>query len=149
MEHLCKNVGGRRNQRIRQLGFNFEKLELYQRAIEFADHVYSVTDHYPQKEMFGLTNQFRKAAVSIPLNVAEGSARTKKDFRRFLDMARGSVYECMAILQLCLKRDYVGPDKFNQLRSDLITISKMLSGLKRSLAPETMSNEPRTTNDEQ
>jgi len=131
------------------LGFNFEKLDLYQKAIEFTDHVYSVTDHYPQKEMFGLTNQFRKAAVSIPLNIAEGSARTKKDFRRFLDMARGSVFECMAILQISLKRDYVGPDEFSRLRGDLVTISKMLSGLKRSLAPETMSNELQTTNHEQ
>jgi four helix bundle protein len=128
------------------LGFNFEKLDVYQKAIEFTDNVYSVTEHYPQEEMFGLTNQFHKAAVSIALNIAEGSARTKKDFKRFLDMVRGSVFEYMAILQISLKRDYVDPDKFDQLRSDLITISKMLSGLKRSLAPGTTSNEPLTTN---
>lgn len=131
---------------IRQLGFNFEKLDVYQKAIEFTDNVYSVTNHYPQEEMFGLTNQFHEAAVSISLNIAEGPAKTKKDFKRFLDMARGSVFECMATLQISLKRDYVGPDKFDQLRSDPITISKMLSGLKRSLAPETVSNEPRTIN---
>ena len=123
------------------MAFNFEKLGVYQKAIEFIDQVYSQTSGYPKEEMFGLTSQFRKAAVSISLNIAEGSARTRKDFNRFLDMARGSVFECVAVLQISEKRKYITHLGFNELRDRLVDISKMLSGLKRSLAPQTMNNE--------
>ncbi len=119
------------------MGFNFEKLECYQMAIEFVDQVYSLTNYFPKEELFGLTNQFRKAAVSIPLNIAEDSARTKRGFNRFIDMARGSAFECVAILQVSVKRGYISLEKFNELRDRVIDISKMLSGLKRSLAPVT------------
>lgn len=129
------------------MGFNFEKLDVYQKSIEFVEVVYCLTDSYPRKEMFGLSSQFRKAAVSISLNIAEGSARTKKDFGRFLDMARGSVFECIAILQISERRDYAGSGKCDELRGRLIDISKMLSGLKRSLAPGTTNNEQQTMND--
>jgi four helix bundle protein len=119
------------------MGFNFEELDVYQKSIEFVDQVYSLTNHFPKDELFGLTKQFRKAAVSILLNIAEGSARTKRDFNRFIDMARGSAFECVAILQVSVKRGYVSLEKFNELRDRVIDISKMLSGLKRSLAPVT------------
>jgi len=123
------------------MGFNFEKLEVYQKSINFVNEVYLTTRNYPKEEMFGLTSQFRRAAVSISLNIAEGSAKTKKDFSRFVDMARGSIFECITILQISEKLNYVGHVKINELRDRLIEISKMLSGLKRSLAPETPNNE--------
>jgi len=75
------------------MGFNFEKLEVYQKSINFVNEVYLTTRNYPKEEMFGLTSQFRRVAVSISLNIAEGSAKTKKDFSRFVDMARGSIFE--------------------------------------------------------
>jgi four helix bundle protein len=124
-------------QKIREMPFNFEKLDVYHKAIEFIDEVYLVTDEYPSGEAFGLTSQFRRAAVSISLNIAEGSARSKKDFNRFVDMARGSVFECVAILQLSARRGYLPPEKLTDLRDKLTDISKMLSGLKRSLVRET------------
>ncbi len=123
------------------MGFNFEKLEVYQKSINFVNEVYLTTRNYPKEEMFGLTSQFRRVAVSISLNIAEGSAKTKKDFSRFVDMARGSIFECITILQISEKLNYVGHVKINELRDRLIEISKMLSGLKRSLAPETPNNE--------
>jgi four helix bundle protein len=67
------------------------------------------------------------------LNIAEGSARTKKDFSRFVDMARGSIFECVTILRISLQQDLVNEGEFNDLRAGLVEISKMLSGLKRSL----------------
>lgn len=127
--------------RERKMGFNFEKLDVYQKSIEFVEKVYSITERYPKKEMFGLISQFRKAAVSISLNIAEGSARTKKDFNRFLDMARGSVFECVGILQISKNRAYITATQKKEFRHRLVDISKMLSGLKRSLTPKTTINE--------
>jgi len=119
------------------MGFNFEKLDIYEKSIDFVNQVYLVTKNYPKEEMFGLTNQFRRAAVSISLNIAEGSAKTKKDFNRFVDMARGSVFECVAILQISERLSYISQLQFDELRDRLVEISKMLSGLKRSLSLST------------
>jgi four helix bundle protein len=92
-----------------------------------------VTRAFPKDEMFGLTSQIRRAAVSIPSNVAEGSARSKKDFSRSIDMARGSVYECVTLLQVSHKQGYVSREKNADLKDKLTDVSKMLSGLKRSM----------------
>jgi four helix bundle protein len=119
------------------MGFNFEKLDVYEKSIDFVNQVYLATRKYPKEEMFGLTNQFRRTAVSISLNIAEGSAKTKKDFNRFVDTARGSVFECVAILQISQKLSYISQLQGGELRDRLVEISKMLSGLKRSLAATT------------
>ena len=123
--------------------FNFEKLDVYKKSNDFVSEIYLLTKNYPKEEMFGLTSQLRRAAVSISLNIAEGSARTKKDFSRFVDMARGSILECVTILQISLKQNYINETKFNDFKNKLIEISKMLSGLKRSL---TTNSELRTPN---
>ena len=68
--------------------YGFERLEAWEKAINFADTVYSVTRDFPSDERFGLSNQMRKAAVSISSNIAEGSSRnSRKDFARFLEIA--------------------------------------------------------------
>lgn len=129
-------------------GFNFEKLDVYQKSIEFVDKVYSVLNTYPEKELFGLISQIRRAAVSISLNIAEGSARTKGEFKRFLNIAKGSLFECIAILEISERRGYISHNNFVELRNELIGISKMLSGLKRSLSANIPNSEPRTLNPE-
>jgi hypothetical protein len=74
--------------------FNFEKLEVWQEAIQFADSVYTITRTFPDEERFGLTNQMRRAAVSISSNLAEGSSRSSRpDFARFVEIATGSLFE--------------------------------------------------------
>ena len=123
------------------MSFNFEQLDVYEKSIDFVNKVYLTTQNYPKEEMFGLTGQFRRAAVSISLNIAEGSARTKKDFSRFVDMARGSVFECVTVLRISEKLNYIGDVNFKELKDRLVEISKMLSGLKRSLFPEIANNE--------
>ncbi len=115
------------------MSFKFEELLVYQKAIDFVGKIYLLTMDYPRDELFGLTSQLRRAAVSISLNIAEGSARTKKDFCRFIDMARGSVFECVAILKVSVKQDYVSQSELDAFESNLAEISKMLSGLKRTL----------------
>ena len=70
--------------------FEFEKLGVYQKALEFIDQVYALTRTFPKEERFGLIDQFRRAAVSIALNIAEGSGGTKTEFKHFLIIARRS-----------------------------------------------------------
>ncbi len=132
----------------KQVKFKFEDLMVYQRAIEFANKVYLLTRKFPHNEIFGLTGQLRRASVSISLNIAEGTARTKKDFCRFLDMARGYVNEFAAILQISVKQNYITEEIFVECKEHLVEISKMLSGLKYSLEHKTASTnyEPRTNN---
>jgi len=73
--------------------FNFEKLETWHEAIKFADLVYSVTRKFPDEERFGLTNQMRRAAISISSNLAEGSSRSSRaDYARIDEIASGSLY---------------------------------------------------------
>lgn len=115
------------------MGFNFENLDVYNKAIDFVSHIYLLTKTFLKDEMFGLTSQLRRAAVSIPSNISEGSARSKKDFSRFIDMARGSLFECVTLLQIPVKQRYIDDGKFADLKSELTDLSKMLSGLKRSI----------------
>ena len=115
------------------MGFNFENLDVYNKAIDFVSHIYLLTKIFPKDEMFGLTSQLRRAAVSIPSNISERSARSKKDFSRFIDMARGSLFECVTLLQISVKQCYIDDGKFVDLKIELTDLSKMLSGLKRSI----------------
>ena len=77
--------------------FNFEKLDVWQEAIQFADLVYELTRAFPNDERFGLTNQMRRAAVSVSSNLAEGSSRgSRLDFSRFVEIATGSLFEVVS-----------------------------------------------------
>jgi len=97
--------------------FNFEKLDVWQKAIDFADLIYTNTRGFPADERFGLTTQLRRGAVSISSNIAEGSSRSSKaDFARFIEIAGGSVFE-----------------DFRRIYAAAEEESRMLSGLRRSL----------------
>lgn len=117
--------------------FGFEKLEVWQRAIEFADLVYSETRNFPADERFGLTNQMRRAAVSISSNIAEGSSRnSKRDFARFVEIAAGSIFEVVSQSHIGRNQGFLSPDQFESLYLAAEEQSRMLSGLRRSLLDE-------------
>lgn len=80
--------------------FKFEDLKVYQKGLGFVDDIYLITKPWPKSELFGLVSQLRRAAISIVLNIAEGSSRTNKDFSHFLSLSRGSCFECVAILTI-------------------------------------------------
>jgi len=80
--------------------FRFEKLSVWQKSLAFADLVYTASRPFPSDERFGLTNQIRRAANSISSNIAEGSARSDADFRRFLSYATGSLYEVVTQIHI-------------------------------------------------
>ena len=115
----------------------FEKLEVWQKAIEFADTVYATTRHFPADERFGLTNQMRRAAVSISSNIAEGSARaSRKDFARFLEIATGSLCEVISQAFIGRNQGFLQQADFDKLYVAAEEQGRMLSGLRRSLIPE-------------
>ncbi|MBI3305240.1 four helix bundle protein [Candidatus Parcubacteria bacterium] len=88
--------------------YQFEKLTVWQRGMELVEQVYRVTRVFPKDEQFGLTAQLRRAAVSVPLNIAEGKGRYHtKTFIQFLYQARGSLYEVMTLVKVSLKLAYL------------------------------------------
>jgi four helix bundle protein len=122
--------------------FNFEKLEVWQKAIDFADLVYKETQAFPSEERFGLTNQLRRAAVSISSNVAEGSSRSSRtDFARFTEIAAGSVFEAVSQAFIARRQCFFSEPQFQRIYSGAEELSRMLSGLRRSLL-STLNSQP-------
>jgi four helix bundle protein len=114
--------------------FNFEKLDCWQHAIEFADLVYDLTGAFPGDERFGLTNQMRRAAVSTASNIAEGSSRSSKiDYARFVEIATGSVFEVVSQAFIARRREFLNEERFAQLYAAAERQGRMLSGLRNSL----------------
>jgi len=117
--------------------FGFEKLEVWQRAISFADMVYTMTRSFPNDERFGLTNQMRRAAVSVSSNIAEGSARvSKKDFARFIEIATGSLFEVVSQAFIDRNQGFLSQADFDLIYVAAEDQGRMLSGLRRSLTSE-------------
>jgi four helix bundle protein len=100
--------------------------------------VYEVTESFPHTERFGLTNQLRRAAVSIPSNIAEGQARqTTRDFLRYLSIARGSLQEVETQILIATRLDYIAESEKVEILERSAETSRLLTGLSRSLSRET------------
>ena len=116
------------------MDFAFERLEVWQIAMRLVREVYLVTAAFPRTETFGLTSQLRRAAVSIPVNIAEGEGRYhKKEFVQFLYNARGSLYETMTLLQAGADLQYLKTTDHQRLIRLTQQIGSKLSGLINSL----------------
>ena len=114
--------------------FSFEKLDVWQKSIDFADLVYKVTRAFPDDERFGLTSQMRRAAVSVSSNIAEGSSRfSKSDFARFLEIATGSVFEVVSQSFVSRREGFLNDEDFKKIYSSAEEQGRMLSGLRSSL----------------
>jgi four helix bundle protein len=114
--------------------FNFEKLDVWQKAVVLADLIYAQTRSFPAEERFGLTNQMRRAAVSISSNVAEGSSRmSQADFARFVEIATGSVFEVTSQAFVARKQGFLSEENFRAIYESAEELSRMLSGLRKSL----------------
>ena len=107
-------------------------LEVYKLSLDLVEDIYKLTKSFPASENFGLTSQLRRAAVSLPSNIAEGSSRgSTKDFIRFLNIASGSLTETETQLVIA---ERIGCTTFTEaLQNNIITIRKMLYRLKQSL----------------
>ena len=113
--------------------FKFERLEVYQRAKSLARGVYRLTGEWSKEYQYDLSSQFRRASLSIILNIAEGSGRSKSDFSRYLVIAKGSCKECAAIIDLSRDLGLIHENEAVSLRNEIIEIAMMLEGLKKSL----------------
>lgn len=122
--------------------FNVEKLDVWIKAIDFADLIYQETRKFPTEERFGLTGQLRRAVVSISSNIAEGSSRSSKtDFVRFVEIATGSVFEVASQGFVAQRQKFLSEDSFAQLYLAAEELSRMLSGFRRSLL-STLDSQP-------
>ena len=108
------------------------KLEAWNQAVELVTEIYRRTDSFPKEERYGLTSQIRRAAVSIPANIAEGAARfSSKEFARFLSNAQGSASELETELLIARRLGYLDETNFSHLSSQLERISRLITGLSK------------------
>jgi four helix bundle protein len=113
--------------------FDFENLKVYQKALEYVDFVYEITKDFPKTEILSLTDQFKRASISICLNIAEGSGGSKTEFNRFLKIARRSIRECVAITEISYRQKFIEDRVKQRSRSFCLELSKMINGLIKSL----------------
>ncbi len=115
----------------------FKDLIVWQRSLALAVEIYKVTKEFPREETYGLTSQIRRAAVSIPSNIAEGHARnTKLQFANFIDIALGSAAELETQLTICLQINYTKQADYDKLTGELTEITRMLYGLLNRVQPD-------------
>lgn len=111
----------------------YKDLIVWQKANELAIKIYKITEKFPKYESFGLTNQLRKAALSIPLNIVEGYGRkTKKDFSRFLDISRGSLAETEYLIQFSKEIGYI-KDDISDIENLIGEVGKLLWAFQKKL----------------
>ena len=115
------------------MAFMFENLQVYQKALDFADTIASQTESFPRGYYF-LVDQLNREALSIATNLAEGNGRfTKPDRRNFFTIARGSVQECVPLLEIAKRRGFINDSAHAKLKSNLDEIARMISGLINGL----------------
>jgi len=116
---------------------HFTKLLVWQRSHNLVLAVYNASVGFPKSELFGLTSQLRRAAVSVPTNIAEGSKRqSQSDFSRFLNMAEGSLAETEYLLMLSRDLGYVPTAAASRYLKEISEILRMLAGLRSTIASE-------------
>ena len=118
---------------------SFRELQCWGKAHEFVLHVYKFTEQYPKSEIYALTSQFRRAAISVPANIAEGYRKVGlKDKLRFFNIAQGSLEECRYYIILSKDLDYIDSEKFNFLNKLLSDSSRLLNAYYNKILQSTI-----------
>ncbi len=113
---------------------NFKELNSWKEAKDLSVHIYKLTSKFPSSEIYGITSQIRRAAVSIPSNIAEGAGRnSNKDFSRFIAIALGSAFELETQLLIASEIDYIDNEDYKELIVSLNKIQKMLVNFQKHL----------------
>jgi four helix bundle protein len=113
---------------------NYKDLEVWQKAMDLVVMCYKATNKFPKNEIYGLTSQLQRAAVSVPANIAEGRQRKhSKEFLRHLSIAYGSLAEVETHLQIAERLNYMDEDQMNMMINKTAEIGKMINGLRKSI----------------
>jgi len=117
----------------------YEDLLVWQKGMELAEHIYLLVRLLPKEEQYALSSQMRRAAISIPSNIAEGQSRSgTKEFSQFLSIAKGSSAELLTQLLLCERIAYLTEEETKRAKALCYEIGRMLSSLIKKLATEKM-----------
>jgi len=116
---------------------HYQELIVWQKAMDLVMLVYAATNSFPQKEVFGLTNQLRRAAVSIPSNIAEGQGRkTTRDFFHYLSISNGSLQELETQVILASRLNYLDEDQQSEILDRSAEVGRLINGLVKSLSKD-------------
>ena len=119
---------------------SYKDLKVWQKSIDLVDGIYEVTKKFPKEEIYGLTGQLKRAAISLPSNIAEGSSkRSTKEFMRFINIAYGSLAELETQLIIAERQRFISKEQNLELSAKISEIGKMLNGLHRSLSEKISS----------
>jgi four helix bundle protein len=115
----------------------FKDLLVWQQAMDLVEMIYLQTKTFPKEEIYGLTSQIRRAAVSIPANIAEGNGRqSRKEYQQFLSVANGSMTELETHILIAERLNFLTKEKSEELQKQLQSVSKLLTLLRRGLRGE-------------
>ena len=113
---------------------SYKDLNIWKRSIEIVEEVYKITENFPKEEIYGLTSQLRRSAVSIPSNIAEGFTRfCNKEYRQFLYISLGSCAELTTQIVISFHLSYLNSEKRDRILNEIGEISKMIMGLIKKL----------------
>ncbi len=113
--------------------YSFEKLDVWDQSNNFIDKIYDLTSNFPRDERYSLTSQLKRAALSVGNNIAEGSGRiTAKDKANFTQISFGSLMECLNLIIVAKRREFITHEQLTELRNDINNIAQMLSKLRRA-----------------
>jgi len=127
---------------------SYRDLIAWQKAMSLVTEIYKITHGFPKEEVYGLTSQLRRAAVSVPSNIAEGQSRlSKHEFKNFLSHARGSLVEVETQLLIAQNLGYIKKAQADCLITQASEVARILNGLLTSIRDSSTENrEPRTEN---
>ena len=113
---------------------NFKRLNIWIKSMVLVKEIYLITNKFPKTEQYGLASQMQRAAVSIPVNIAEGSAKSSnKDFFRFLEISLGSICELETMTIIAKELNYINSDSFNSLDKQIQETALMIKSFKSQL----------------
>ena len=126
---------------------SYTDLRVWQRGMDLVEAIHVTTQSFPKHEIYGLTSQVRRAAVSIPANIAEGHSREHtKEFRNFLSMAQGSISELETELEIAARLGYLPVEQFSRLMPQVAGLAKQVRALREALAKRIAAQAKATRN---
>ena len=113
---------------------SYKELSVWQKSIDLVKQVYTLTKTFPKEERYALTDQIKRAVVSIPSNIAEGNGRNStKDYIHFLNIARGSLYEVSTQIYIANQLGYIADNVYSELSDEIDIIGRMLNKLVKAI----------------